>query len=421
MNPPPPSLSDLLSQLLEVNQREELPALHLRFPDPRLLCKELIERGWLTPFQANQLLTGRGPELILGSYVLLEKLGEGGMGTVFKARHRILGRVAAIKLVRKDRLSNPHAVKRFQREVRSAAALSHPNIVLAYDADEIDGTHLMVMEYIDRATDLAKLVKKSGPLPVAAACEFIRQAALGLQHAYERGMVHRDIKPANLLLAADGKTIKVLDMGLALFAHISEGEEKTSTMTEQGAVMGPPDFMAPEQADDSHNVDIRADIYSLGCSLYFLLTARVPFPACSLVEKLIRHRMSEPVPVEKLRPEVPPALADITRTMLAKNPEDRYQTPAEVVEALASVRLSSYLPPTNADHTEVEQTEVLPQQTAAKDSFEAALKLVAQRAEVGAMAPERCAPKPCGDAESSWASWLAPRLSSALWSCCFGS
>src|SRR4051794_14836413 len=196
------------ARVLEPGQLEEMRQLMPRFAgDPRALAGELFKRRWLTPFQITRLNAGRGPELLLGSYILLERLGEGGMGQVFKARNWKLGRVVALKLIRQERLGNPDAVRRFQREVRSAAALSHPNIVHAFDADEVGGTHLLVMEHVE-GTDLAKLVKKNGPLPVAQACEYIRQGALGLQHAYERGMVHRDIKPANLLLTADGRTVK---------------------------------------------------------------------------------------------------------------------------------------------------------------------------------------------------------------------
>ena len=204
------------------------------------------------------------------------------MGQVFKARNWKLGRIVALKLIRKERLDSPDAIRRFQREVRAAAALSHPNIVLAYDADQIGGTHLLVMECIEGASDLAKLVKKNGPLPVAQACEYIRQAALGLQHAFERGLVHRDIKPANLLLTADGKTVKILDMGLARLDQKAGDGEASSTMTQEGAVMGTPDYIAPEQAMESHTVDIRADLYSLGCTFYYLLTAKVPFPGGTL-------------------------------------------------------------------------------------------------------------------------------------------
>jgi eukaryotic-like serine/threonine-protein kinase len=332
-----PSLLDALRQyrLLEPVQLEELKSLSARFPDPKTLAGELIRRSWLTPYQANQLLQGRGHELLLGSYVLLERLGEGGMGQVFKARNWKLGRVVALKLIRKERLDNPDAIHRFEREVRSAAALSHPNIVHADDADHVGGTHLLVIEYVE-GTDLAKLVKKNGPLPVAQACEYIRQAALGLQHAHERGMVHRDIKPANLLLTADGKTVKILDMGLARFDQPAGDDEKSSTMTQEGMVMGTPDYIAPEQAVESHTVDIRADLYSLGCTFYFLLTGRVPFRGGTFIQKINRHQFEEPPAIEGLRPEVPQEVAAIVRRLMAKKPDDRYQTPAEVATALTA-------------------------------------------------------------------------------------
>jgi serine/threonine protein kinase/WD40 repeat protein len=330
------SLVDALRQyrLLEAAQVEEVNSLQARFADSKMLAKELIQRGWLTPYQANQVLQGKGHELLLGSYLLLERLGEGGMGQVFKAKNWKLGRVVALKLIRKERLNNPDAIRRFEREVRSAAALSHPNIVLAHDADEIGGTHLLVMEYVE-GTDLAKLVKKNGPLAVVDACEYIRQAALGLQHACERGMVHRDIKPANLLLTAVGRTVKILDMGLARLDEPAGDDDRSSTMTQEGMVMGTPDYIAPEQALQSHTVDIRGDIYSLGCTFYFLLTGRVPFAGGSLTEKLLKHQMSEPRALEEVRPDAPPGVAQVVRRMMAKKPADRYQTPAELATALA--------------------------------------------------------------------------------------
>jgi eukaryotic-like serine/threonine-protein kinase len=269
--------------------------------------------------------------------VLLGPLGEGGMGQVFKARNWKRGGVVALKLIRKERLDNPDAVRRFEREVRAAAALSHPNIVRAHDADRVVGTHLLVMEYVEGASDLSQLVKKDGPLPVPQACEYVRQAALGLQHAYERGLVHRDIKPANLLLTADGSLVKVLDMGLARLDRPAHEEDKGSTMTQEGALLGTPDYIAPEQALESHTVDIRADLYSLGCTFYYLLTARVPFPGGTLLQKLNRHQNQEAPAVEALRPEVAPGVAAVVRRLMAKKPEDRYQTPAELAAALASV------------------------------------------------------------------------------------
>jgi tRNA A-37 threonylcarbamoyl transferase component Bud32 len=322
-------------RLLETAQVQELEALLPRPADAKALAGELVRRGWLTPYQANQLLHGRGRELVLGSYILLERLGEGGMGQVFKARNWKLGRVVALKVIRKDRLANPDAVRRFRREVQAAAALSHPNIVHAYDADEIGGTHLLVMECLEGATDLARLVAKSGPLPVAQATEYVRQAALDLQHAFERGLVHRDIKPQNLLVTADGRMVKILDMGLARLDHSTADAERSSTMTQEGAIMGTPDYIAPEQAMGSHDVDIRADVYSLGCTFYQLLTGQVPFPGGTLMQKLDGHRFHEPKPVEELRPDVPPAAAAVVRKLMAKKPEERYQTPAEVAAALA--------------------------------------------------------------------------------------
>src|SRR5262249_47525074 len=209
----------------------------------------------------------------------------------------------------------PNAIKRFEREVRAAAALSHPNIVLAFDADDIGGTHLLVMECVEGATDLNRLVKKNGPLSVGLACEDVRQAALGLQPVYERGLVNRDIKPANLLLTADGKTVKVLDMGLARLDHANEADDST-TMTQEGTVMGTPDFIAPEQALESHTVDIRADLYSLGCTFYYLLTGKVPFPGGSLADKLVKHQLHEPQPVERLRADLPVEVAAVVRKLM---------------------------------------------------------------------------------------------------------
>jgi serine/threonine protein kinase len=335
------SLVDFLRQyrLLEAEQLAQLPSLLANFPEPKALAGELIRRGWLTAYQADLLLQGRGRELLLGSYVLLEKLGEGGMGAVFKARNWKLGRVVALKLMRKERLDNADAVHRFQREVRAVAALSHPNIVHALDADQVGGTHLLVMEHV-LGSDLARRVKENGPLPVARACDLIRQAALGLQHAHEKGFVHRDIKPSNLLLTADGTTIKILDLGLARLVLPSSDEEATSTMTQEGTMVGTPDYIAPEQALESHKADIRADLYSLGCTLYHLLAGQVPFPGGTLIHKINRHQFHEPAAIEGLRPDVPPDVAAVVRKLMAKRPEERFQTPAEVAAALAALPLA---------------------------------------------------------------------------------
>ena len=336
-------------------------------PSRAALAKELLNRGWLTPYQVNHLAQGKAGELLLGSYVLLERLGEGGMGAVFKARHRRLDRIVAIKLIRKERLADDEAIRRFRREIRAAAQLSHPHIVLAFDADEAGGVHFFVMEYVE-GTDLGEMVQKHGPIPVAQACEYIRQAAEALQHAYKKGMVHRDVKPSNLLLATGvrGSTgdltltnsevnpqptipnlqlgpppppgsIKLLDLGLARLHQAVFGEGSDSSLTEIGTVVGTPDFMPPEQAEDSRGVDIRGDLYSLGCTFYFLLAGQPPFPNLTPMEKLFHHRYHPARPIEELRPEVSPAVAGVLRTLMAKKPDERYQTPADLVVALEAV------------------------------------------------------------------------------------
>ena len=243
--------------------------------DPQTIAKQIVQRGWLTAYQVKLIWKGRASELILNQYVLLERLGEGGMGEVFKARHRRMERDVALKVIRKEKLGSPEAVKRFHQEIQTAAHLSHANVVMAYDADQAADRHFFAMEYVE-GTNLAKLVKEHGPMPVNQACDCIRQAALGLQHAFERGMVHRDIKPSNLLLGKGG-ILKILDMGLARLEESPSGEIE-SRITQEGLVIGTPDFLSPEQARDARAVDIRSDIYALGCSFYFLLTGHTPYP-----------------------------------------------------------------------------------------------------------------------------------------------
>lgn len=331
------SSGDLLNalgqfHLLEPGQLAELRAGALA-DDPRAAAGHLIQRGWLTPYQANRLLRGQGQDLLLGSYVLQERLGQGAMGEVFKGRNWKLGQVVAIKLIHKAHLANADVARRFHREIRAAAQLNHVNIVRALDADEVGGTLLLVMEYVEGGIDLYQLVKQAGPLAVDRACDYVRQAALGLQHAWECDVIHRDIKPANLLLTAQRDIVKILDMGLARL--LGGGQEGLSTMTREGVVMGTPDYLAPEQAEDARLADIRSDLYSLGCSFYFLLAGRAPFRGKTTVATLLKHRMEEAAPIEQLRSEVPPAVGAVVRRLLAKRPEERYQTPAELAAALA--------------------------------------------------------------------------------------
>jgi eukaryotic-like serine/threonine-protein kinase len=254
------------------------------------------------------------------------------MGSVYQAEHRLMNRPVALKVIDRHLVQTPGLVERFHREVRAAAKLAHPNIVTAYDAEQAGDLHFLVMELV-QGEDLAETVRRRGPLPVEEACDYIKQTAKGLEHAHECGMVHRDIKPQNLMLTPAGQ-VKILDFGLAQFAtEISE----TSGLTRVGSIMGTPDYMAPEQARDAHSADIRADIYSLGCTLHCLLSGRAPFHAGTAVEKIISHVQSELPPLAGLRDDIPSELAAVLRKMTAKSPADRYQTPAEVVEALSRI------------------------------------------------------------------------------------
>ncbi|MFI5068154.1 MAG: serine/threonine-protein kinase, partial [Streptosporangiales bacterium] len=299
---------------------------------------------------------GLCPGDVLGQYRLHERIGAGGMGQVFKAVHATMQRTVAIKIMAPNLMLDARARARFLREVRSTARLTHPNIVLAYDAAEADGRCFLVMEYVE-GRDAAALLDEYGLPPVPIACAIIRQAALGLQHAHEAGMVHRDIKPGNLVIAVRSAptppgtpgpgpphgwpvdpTTKVLDFGLARFqageATASGHVPGSTPLTREGHVVGTPEFMAPEQACNSPKCDIRADIYSLGCTFYCLLTGRPPFVGPSLLEIMVQHLQSAFPPVTQLRPDVPPGVVAVLERMLAKRPEDRYQQPAEVAAAL---------------------------------------------------------------------------------------
>ncbi len=298
--------------------------------DPTALAKEVARRGWLTNYQIKEVFRGRGNELTVDRYVLLDLLGEGGMGRVFKAHDTRLARDVALKIIRKERLSNPAAVARFGHEMVALGQLQHPNVVKAFDASQTGDTHFVVMEFID-GQDLTKLVLARGPLPVPEACEAVRQAALGLHHAFEAGLVHRDIKPSNILVGRDGRTVKLVDLGLA---RLGEPGQEEARVTQEGYVIGTPDFLAPEQARDPGTVDIRADIYALGATLYYTLTGKVPFPGASPTEKLLKHCTEPPPSLRALRPEAPPQLEHLIHWCMAKRPEDRPQTPMQLAAAL---------------------------------------------------------------------------------------
>jgi serine/threonine protein kinase len=303
-------------------------------PDGPGLLREMVQRGWLTKYQAEQVRAGKVRDLAPGAYRLLEPLGAGGMACVYLARHVPMDRRVALKILHPEAVANPRSVERFQREMRAAAQLSHPHIVTAYDAGKVGDVCFLAMEYIE-GSDLARLVRDEGTLSVDRACEYIKQAALGLQYAHEQGLVHRDIKPSNLLLTKPDRrgrcSVKVLDFGLACFASAANSRGR---LTQAGKLMGTVDYISPEQAEDASKADIRADIYSLGCTLFFLLTGRPPFDGTDVVERLSARVLGDAPRVRSLRMDVPRKLDDVLAKMLARDPGERYQTPADVVEAI---------------------------------------------------------------------------------------
>jgi serine/threonine protein kinase len=296
--------------------------------DPAQAVETLIQAGLLTRFHAHHLLQGKFKGFVLDSYKVLRPLAKGGMSLVYLAEHVSLHRRVALKIFPTELMWNTIALERFYREGRAAAALNHPNIVRVYDFGRAEDLHFLVMEYVE-GNNLEEVVRARGRLPYRQAVNYILQAAQGLAHAHERGLIHRDIKPANLLLDKTG-TIKILDMGLARFF-----EDATDNLTERAGnetVLGTPDYISPEQA--LHQLDIRSDIYSLGATLHALLLGEPPFAGKSAAEKLMAHQLRQVVPPHRRDVTIPEELSAVVVRMLAKKPEDRYQTPNEVIEAL---------------------------------------------------------------------------------------
>lgn len=285
-----------------------------------------------TPFTHRP--TGDLPSELLDHprYRPIRLLGQGGMGTVWLAEHRLMGRQVAVKIIHPEFLRKPGALPRFRQEVLAASRLHHPNIVTAFEAEDAGSTHLLATEYVEGVT-LADELRRLGRLGISNACDAIRQAAVGLAHAAERGLVHRDLKPHNLMRTPDG-VVKILDFGLATLTNPQPGD---GGLTGANIVLGTPDYIAPEQAEGSRNADVRSDVYSLGCTLYHLLTGQVPYPGESVLKKLDGHRGGEPTPLTRLRPEVPRELAGVVAKMMEKDPQRRYQTPTEVAVALEYV------------------------------------------------------------------------------------
>jgi len=300
--------------------------------NPEVCARRLVKARLLTPFQARSLLQGRYRGFFIAKkYKVLENLGEGGMGRVILCEHLILNRLVALKMLRPTSEPLGGIAERFLREAQASAALNHPNIVRVFDADIVEKSPIMVMEYLDGAT-LHQLVAQHGALPVGRAAEYLRQAATGLAHAHSLGQVHRDVKPSNILVERSG-TVKLLDLGLVRFFDTDRNAKLTQRF-DDNAILGTADFIAPEQAMDSSSADPRADIYSLGYTLYFLLTGRTPFEDATTQQKLLFHQLRDPKPLREVRPELPEGIVDLFQNMTRKSPDDRIQTADEVATLL---------------------------------------------------------------------------------------
>ena len=325
---------DLLkcSQLLKASAFVKIIEQVLAASDPDLtierLAKSLVKSQVLTTYQVQRLMAGSSGGFYLGKYKLLDLLGRGGMGKVYLAEQTTMQRVVALKVIAKFSKNRSDTVARFAREAKAVAALSHPNIIQAFDFDELDGVPFISMEYVE-GIDAGEQIEKFGPIGWAQGADYARQAALGLEAAHKAGFVHRDVKPGNLLIDREGN-VKLLDLGLAVGKE-QRGNDSLTTATDQ---IGTIDYMAPEQAVDSHNVDIRADIYALGCVLYFLVSGKLPCPGKSAAEKLLKHQQTPPTPIRELVPDLPEELAKVIHAMLEKKRSARPQSPTEVAEAL---------------------------------------------------------------------------------------
>lgn len=338
--------ADLIQRLVD-----EFRAAHGEPPDAKPFADLLVERKLISPWQADKLLVGKHKGFFLGKYKLKGLLGKGGMSSVYLAEHVLMRRMCAIKVLPARRVNDASYLGRFHREAQAVAALDHPNIVRAYDVDhEKDGEfeiHFLVMEYVE-GKSLLDMVAERGPLGPVEAAQYIRQAALGLHHAHGAGIIHRDIKPGNLLVDTTG-TVKLLDMGLARFFGGDDAQSLTIQHDEK--VLGTADYLAPEQAVDSHKVDRRVDIYSLGCTLFFLFTAQPPFNEGTLTQRLMAHQLKDPKAITDFRADVPESLLAIMRKMMAKKPEDRYPTAKETADALSDwlLRQGAVMPEATSD------------------------------------------------------------------------
>jgi serine/threonine-protein kinase len=299
--------------------------------DSSALADRLVKDRVLTEFQASRLLLNKPKGLLIGRYVILERLGEGSRGHVFKAQHKLMGRLVALKVIAPQIATRASSIARFYREMRLIGRLDHPNVVRAFDADQVGDLLYIVMEYVS-GRSLETVLQERGPLPSAEVANYMGQAALGLSHAHERGIVHRDVKPANLLLSDEGQ-IKILDLGLSA---LMEADSATSFATAAGHAVGTVDYMSPEQAT-AGEIDGRSDLFCLGCTMYHLLTDQLPFPGETLAERLTRRVKGVAVPITDFRPGLPSQVVQVMGKLLACRPEDRFQTAALAAEALRAL------------------------------------------------------------------------------------
>jgi serine/threonine protein kinase len=330
------------TQLLAPEQVEQIEReLVPHYPDCESLALYLVEIDWLTPYQMQLCLAGRWDEIVIGPYQVMDRLGEGGVSEVFKAWDTLRGRIVALKVLRQDVGSRSELIRQFAREQQAITRLNHPNVIKTFDAGHVGDLFYFAMECVE-GMDLERFIRTVGPLPIDVACDFARQAAQGLQHSHGNGLVHRDIKPANLFLIhpplpgsrkGPEPMVKILDWGLARCIP-AEGETVFEHEGEKGRLIGTADYIAPEQIEDATLVDIRADIYSMGCVLYFLLTGYPPFRGNSVMQKIVQHREAPPPSVRELRPDVPVELDEFIQRLLAKEPEQRVQIPLLLVAAL---------------------------------------------------------------------------------------
>ena len=298
--------------------------------DPREFADDMIRDGVLTYFQSEQFLLGKWRGFTIGKFKLLERVGVGGMGQVFLCEHMFMKRRVAVKVLPPAKAEQPAALGRFYREARAAGSLQHPNIVRTHDIDQDGNLHFIVMDYVD-GSDLLGIVKKFGPLDIDRAVSYAHQTAVGLDYAFRSGIIHRDIKPGNVLVDRKG-IARILDLGLARF--YKDHTDQLTMKYDDKIVLGTADYVAPEQVANSHSVDIRADIYGLGATLYFMLAGHPPFPVGTVSQKLLWHRTKEPTPIQQIRPEVPDGLAALLARLMAKDPKARFQTPAQVAVEL---------------------------------------------------------------------------------------